>query len=218
MSNDVTTGESRKMQQRARTRARLVAEARALFATEGFAGAATEEVVRRAGVTRGALYHQFADKAALFGAVFEAVSRDVVVAIERRARAAGSARAALVAGSIAFVEVALDPAIRRIYLIDAPAVLGWAGWRAADANHGVASLRQGVAAVLAGPPARTGDADALTHLLAGALNELALWAAEAPDDRARRHRVRAVIEQAILALFGEDPPPTPTRRRGKQTR
>lgn len=189
---------NRKRAQGLETRADLVAAARTLFAARGFAATGTEEVVRAAGVTRGALYHQFADKTALFAAAFEAVAAEVRARIEREAEASAGAVGALVAGSIAFLDAATDPAIRRIYLVDGPAVLGWAAWRDIDARHGMASLREGVAAALAGPPARAGDAEALTHLLSGALDALALWVAEDPAARPRAH---AEVARVIAALF-----------------
>ena len=189
---------NRKRAQGLETRAHLVAAARTLFAARGFAETGTEEVVRAAGVTRGALYHQFADKTALFAAAFEAVAAEVRTRIEREAEASAGAVGALVAGSIAFLDAATDPAIRRIYLVDGPAVLGWSAWREIDARHGMASLSEGVAAALAGPPARTGDAEALTHLLSGALDALALWVA---DDPAARPRAHAEVARVIAALF-----------------
>jgi len=189
---------NRKRAQGLETRAHLVAAARNLFAVRGFAETGTEEVVRAAGVTRGALYHQFADKTALFAAAFEAVAAEVRTRIEREAEASAGAVGALVAGSIAFLDAATDPAIRRIYLVDGPAVLGWAAWREIDARHGMASLSEGVAAALAGPPARTGDAEALTHLLSGALDALALWVADDPSARPRAH---AEVARVIAALF-----------------
>lgn len=190
-----------------RTRAALIAAARKLFAARGFAETSTEEIVAAAGVTRGALYHQFADKTALFAAVFEAVAEDVQASVDRVADIAGGPVAALEAGSIAFVEAATHRAVRRIYLLDAPSVLGWAAWRALDAELSMASLRQGVEAALAeaGPPGA--DAEGLTHFLSGALNELALWVA---DEEAARPRVHALIGQTIAALF---PEPRPGRRK-----
>ncbi len=186
---------NRKQAQAAETRAKLMAVARRLFAEKGYAAAATEEIVAEAGVTRGALYHQFADKRALFAAVFEEIAQGVLGDIEQDAMASAGPIGALKAGSIAFFEGALAPDVRQIYLIDGPAVLGWAEWRAIDARLGTASLREGVAA------AGADDIDAITHALAGAINELALWAAEqgaGPDVRRRAH---ALIDALVDGLF-----------------
>jgi AcrR family transcriptional regulator len=196
---------NKKEAQGQRTRAKLIAAGRKLFAARGFAETSTEEIVAAAGVTRGALYHQFADKTALFAAVFEAVAEDVQASVERVADIAGGAVEALKAGSIAFVEAATHRAVRRIYLIDAPSVLGWAAWRALDAELSMASLRQGIDAALTETVTSGADAEGLTQFLSGALNELALWVAE---DETVRPRVHALIGQTIDALF-----PRPADRR-----
>jgi AcrR family transcriptional regulator len=191
---------NRKQAQALKTRNHLIAVARKLFGKQGYADTATDDIVQAAGVTRGALYHQFEDKAALFAAVFEDVARDVLAAIEREAEKSATAIGALKAGSIAFLEAATNPSIRRIYLIDAPSVLGWSHWRAVDAKLGMASLRVGIEAVLTERRIKKGDAQALTHLLSGGLNELALWVSE---DKAARARAHALVGQAINALFPE---------------
>lgn len=189
---------NRKQAQALKTRSHLVAVGRKLFGKQGYADTATEDIVHAAGVTRGALYHQFEDKTALFAAVFEDVARDVLAAIEREAGKSRTAIDALKAGSIAFLDTATNPAIKRVYLIDAPSVLGWAHWRAIDAKLGMASLREGIEAVLAERRIKKSDAQALTHLLSGGLNELALWVSE---DKAARARAHALVIQAIDALF-----------------
>lgn len=187
-----------KQAQGLKTRKRLITVGRKMFAKRGYADTATEDIVQAAGVTRGALYHQFEDKTALFAAVFEDVARDVLAAVERDADASGDAIDALKAGSIAFLDAATDPAIKRIYLIDAPSVLGWTHWRAVDAQFSMASLRAGIEAALAGPPVHAGDAQALTYFLSGGLNELALWVSAEKTARPRAH---ALIGQTIDGLF-----------------
>jgi AcrR family transcriptional regulator len=109
------------------TRQRLVAVARALFAERGYAGVGTEQIVQAAGVTRGAHYHQFRDKADLFAAVAETIQAEIAQQITAGAEADGltDPMAALHAGVRRFLEVCADPAVERIILLDAPAVLGW---------------------------------------------------------------------------------------------
>ena len=113
------------------TRAALVAAARPLFAARGYAGVGTEEIVRAAGVTRGALYHQFADKRGLFAAVFEQVEADVTERTARAAVASGASDplAVLRIGALGWLEACSEPEVQRIVLLDGPAVLGWAAWR-----------------------------------------------------------------------------------------
>ena len=110
------------------TRARLIAVARRMFGEQGYAGTATEAVLQEAGVARGAMYHHFADKAALFEAVCLAVCEDIVPAVERAADARRDPLDALVQGSIRWIEKTSEPEARRILMIDAPTVLGWARW------------------------------------------------------------------------------------------
>ena len=112
------------------TRAALLEAATELFAQRGYAGVATEEIVRAAGLTRGALYHHFAGKLELFEAVYEQVEQGLVERIASSAMSAASGSlAALRAGARAFLDACEDPAVQRIALLDAPSVLGWERWR-----------------------------------------------------------------------------------------
>jgi AcrR family transcriptional regulator len=184
----------------AATRATLLKAARTIFAEQGYEAAATEEIVRRAKVTRGALYYHFEDKRALFDAVASEVAREIAAKIDAMTPMDDPLKA-LIVGTGAFLDTCLDPAIRRIYLIDAPAVLGWHRWREIDAPHGVRSLREGVTAMLA---ERSDDALAIeptTFLLAGAFNEAALWIAEAKDEKAARRAMDRSLAALIKRLF-----------------
>lgn len=194
------------------TRRALLAAARILFAKQGYEAAATEEIVRRAQVTRGALYHHFADKRALFDAVASEVAREIAQRIEAATPMTDPLQA-LIAGSMAFLDACLDPAVRRIYLVDAPSVLGWHRWREIDAPHGVRSLREGVQAMLARRTDRTLSLEPTTFLLSGALNEAALWIAEAADEEAARRDMERTVRALIERLFATAgaPPRSPPR-------
>jgi AcrR family transcriptional regulator len=184
----------------ASTRAALLKAARTIFAEQGYEAAATEEIVRRAKVTRGALYYHFKDKRALFDAVASDVACEIAEKIDA-ATPMDDPLQALIVGTGAFLDACLDPTVRRIYLIDAPAVLGWHRWREIDAPHGVRSLREGVTAMLA---QRSDDALAVeptTFLLAGAFNEAALWVAEARDEKAARRAMDRTLAALIERLF-----------------
>lgn len=185
----------------AATRAALLKEARAIFATAGYEAAATEEIVKRAKVTRGALYHHFKDKRDLFEAVVEQVARGIATTIDDTAAPARTPLETLVEGMRAFLDACLDPAVRRIYLIDAPAVLGWHRWREIDAPHGVRSLREGIAAVLEAQPDPALAIEPLTFMLSGASNEAALWVAEAEDEKSARRAVDRTLGELIERLF-----------------
>jgi AcrR family transcriptional regulator len=190
-----------KAEQSQATRAALIAAARELFAERGYAAVGTEEIVRSAGVTRGALYHHFAEKRALFEAVYEDVEREVVERIASTALA--SARdplSALHAGAQAFLDACEEPAVQRIGLLDAPSVLGWERWREIGLRYGLglveASLQAAMdAGLIAREPTRP-----LAHLLLGALDEGAMLVARARDAGQTRSEVGASIDRLLDAL------------------
>jgi AcrR family transcriptional regulator len=185
----------------AATRAILLKEARSIFATSGYEAASTEEIVKQANVTRGALYHHFRDKRALFEAVVEEIAREIADSIDEMAEPAPDPLQALIEGTRGFLDACLDPAVRRIYLIDAPSVLGWHRWREIDAPHGVRTLREGVTAVLAARPDQGLGVEPITFLLSGAFNEAALWVAEAKDEKAARREMDRTLVQLMERLF-----------------
>jgi AcrR family transcriptional regulator len=182
----------------AATREKLVGVARALFAERGFDAVAAEEIVERAGLTRGALYHHFGGKEGLFGAVHDALHRDIGERIERAAAGARGPWEALVAGCLAFLDACTDPEVQRIVLLDAPVVLGWEQWRAVDAAHGLGLLKDGLRGAMAAGDLAEQPVDPLAHLLSGAMNEAGMWIARAADpDRARQE-----ADDALRALLG----------------
>jgi AcrR family transcriptional regulator len=182
------------------TRERLLSHARELFGARGYAGVGTEEIVRAAGVTRGALYHQFRDKEALFEAVVVAVEADATAASATAATGSEDALELLRAGTRAFLAFCADPGAERILLIDAPAVLGWERWREICMEHSlglVAALLE--AGMEAGTIARQPTA-ALAHLFVGAIDEAARFIARASDREAARAQVEAVVDRLLGAL------------------
>jgi AcrR family transcriptional regulator len=189
-----------RVEQRERTRRALVEQARALFATRGYADVGLAEIVRAAGVTKGALYHQFEGKAELFRVVLAEVAAEVADAVVAAAEAQGDDPwAQFTAGCRAFLEASTDPAVARIALVDGPAVLGWAEWRAVDeatsGRHLVEALETLVArGVLAPRPL-----EPLAHLLGGAMNEAALWLAVTGEPDALE-RVWAELRAMLEAL------------------
>lgn len=199
--------ESKHVTRSAATRGALLAAARPLFAERGYTGVGTEEIVRAAGVTRGALYHQFADKRELFAAVFEQVEQEVTQRIAAGAMASGAEDplGAMEAGMEAFLEVCAKPEIERIVLIDAPSVLGWERWREIGAQQGL-GLVEGVlqtaidAGALPPQPARP-----LAHVLMGALDEAAMVVARAQDRDAMRATMAQVLRGMLRALASDQP-------------
>lgn len=187
----------------AATRAALIAAARTLFADHGYAGVGTQAIVDAAGVTRGALYHQFGDKRGLFEAVFDAVEEETI---------SGAAHAVLAAGDLdpvdtmllavdTFMEAIAAPGITRITMIDAPAVLGWEGWRARGEKYGLAVIEALITQAvdqdwMAPQPVRP-----LAHVILGMLDESALYVTRADDRDTALAEVRAVIAQFVRGLM-----------------
>ena len=182
------------------TRAALLASGRALFAERGFAGTAREEIVERAGVTRGALHHHFGTKQDLFAAVFEELEAELAARIATAAMAGDDPRDQLRRGCHEFLDAALDPAVQRIVLLDAPAVLGWAAWREVDARYGLGLVTEGLRAVFAAGRAGPRAVEPLGHLLLAALNEAAMLVAGAPDPVGARVEVGAIVDQLLDSL------------------
>jgi len=165
----------------ASTRAKLIKAARALFARRGYAGVGTEEIVRRAGVTRGALYHQFPAKEDLFLAVYEQVEQELTQRVDALVEGVGSPFAALRAGIRAFLEECRAPEVQRIVLIDGPAVLGWERWREVAERYGLGLMEAVVRASIDAGEIAPLEVAPLAHLLMGALDEAALLVVRDPD-------------------------------------
>ncbi|MFC8516477.1 TetR/AcrR family transcriptional regulator [Streptomyces sp. NPDC057257] len=191
--------ERRRQQDRTRaTRQVLISTARRLFAQRGFAAVPAEEIVAEAGLTRGALRHHFGDKRELFRAVFEEQERDITDRVAAALADADGSWSAATKGLSAFLDACENPEVIRIALTDAPAVLGWADWRAIEARHGLGLVIAGLDQAMAEGILVRQPADVVGHLVLSAAIEAALLIAQAPDPRA----ARVEAEQALLALLG----------------
>src|SRR5260370_6071392 len=183
------------------TRRLLVAAARALFGARGYAGVGTEEIVRAAGVTRGALYHQFRDKASLCGAGGEEVEAEIA---ERIAAGASGAAAdpvgALRAGAQQFLDACAEPEVERIILLDAPAVLGWEAWRDLAGRYGLGLVQFALQSAMDAGAIVPQPVVPLAHVLIGALDECALYAARAEDRPTAREECAAIIDQILRSI------------------
>lgn len=131
----------------ARTRAAIADAARTAFAREGFAAASTSEIAARAGVTRGAIYHHFADKTDLFRAAFQSLEEELDATVRAAALAENDVRDAFFAGCRALLDFVVRPDYRRLAAVEAPAVLGMEEWHATDAALGLRSVKVGLDAM-----------------------------------------------------------------------
>lgn len=174
------------------TRAALVRASRTLFLEKGFAATGTPELADRAGVTRGALYHHFADKRALFLAVVEAEAAEIAAEIDAGAAAANTPLDALLAGAQAYFRVMRAPGRTRLMLLEGPAVLGTAEMRRIDLGAGGRTLREGLVALI-GTRLSKAEIDARAELLS-ALFDRATLAIETGADQ-------CIYEEAVRALL-----------------
>jgi AcrR family transcriptional regulator len=188
---------SRQADRSTATRARLVKAARELFAKRPYADVATEEIVRRARVTRGALYHHFEDKRDLFRAVHEQMEAELVEEIGRQLADAGGDDPieALQTGVRSYLDACADASFARITLIDAPAVLGWEEWRRIDEEHALKLIVLGLEGAMDAGLLRRVPVRPLARLMLAAIGEAGLLVAGAADPEA----TRAEIEAALLA-------------------
>jgi AcrR family transcriptional regulator len=185
------------------TRARLVDAARELFAERGYAEVPVEEVVRRAGVTRGALYHQFpGGKVDLFAAVFDAVEEELMAGIAETLADAGAEDpvAGLRAGVDATLALALDPKVVRLTILDAPAVLGWEAWRAAGERYGLGLVRAGLAGAMEAGAITRAPLDPLAQLLLAAVEEAIVYVARAEYPEAARKEAQGALHRLLDGL------------------
>jgi AcrR family transcriptional regulator len=184
------------------TRAALTDAARPLFAASGFSAVGTEAIVRAAGVTRGAMYHQFADKTALFAAVFEVVEAEMTRRIDAVVSNSGQSDpiALMKLGAATWLDACSEPEVQRIVLIEAPAVLGWERWRTISLRYGMGLVHSLVDYAISVGRLPAQPAEPLSHVLIGALDEAALYLAQADDPARARQEVGAVIERLIESL------------------
>jgi AcrR family transcriptional regulator len=184
------------------TRAALIAAARGLFAERGYAGVGTEEIVRTAGVTRGALYHHFTDKRELFEAVYEQVEVELAERIASGAleSGAGSPLDAMRAGAEMFLQACTEPEAQRIALLDGPSVLGWDRWREIAAEHGLGLIEASLEAAIEAGAIRAQPVRPLAHVLMGALDEAAMLVARAEDPGAMRVEVGRTLDSLLEGL------------------
>jgi AcrR family transcriptional regulator len=186
------------------TREKLLRTARRLFARRGYAGVGTEEIVRRAGVTRGALYHHFRDKKDLFRAVFVAVENELIERIAAEALSLPEPIEQLRRGCALFLDASVEPEVQRIALIDAPAVLGWQEWREVG-RAGIDLVQVGLEGAMDAGAIVRQPLTPLAHVIVGAMDEAALYVAQSDDVETARAEAGIVLERFIYSLQ-----PTPT--------
>lgn len=186
-------------ERRAATIAAILASARALFAERGFEATSIDDIAEAAGVAKGAVYHHFASKEAIFLDVLDATQQAVSTTEPPAGIFDLTDPVELIgAATLHYLTVVSEPATRRILLIDGPAVIGWRRWREIDDRYFGAGAKVAVRG-LVGPDATEAEVDAATHLVMGAVMECALvcGAAAEPIETAR-----GLVEELKRMLAG----------------
>ena len=187
----------------AATQRALIAAARRLWGERGYAEVSTPEIAEAAGVTRGAMYHQYADKAALFRAVIEAMDQELIERIQAMVVAAEPKTPAetMHAMADAWLDIAGEPEIRQLMLLDGPSVIGWAEYREMSQRQSLAAAEDLLNAAIEAGEIKPQPVRPLAMVLLGAFDEAAMYLAEAPDTGQAREEVRAVIRDLIDGLL-----------------
>jgi AcrR family transcriptional regulator len=196
----------RRIDRGAATRRGIVGIATRLFAEEGYEAISIERVLRTCAISRGALYHHFASKEALFTAVLEATEERVAETTAAAARGAANPLDALRAGCAAWLHLAAcDAEVRQIVLIDAPSVVGWQAWREIDGRHALGLLKAGLGMAAADRRQQPDKVDVYAHMLLAVLIEMALLIARSEDSEVAMRTAEEAVEQVVSRLVGVEP-------------
>lgn len=193
----MTASGDRRAERGEATRAAILGAARELFSSRGYAAVGTNEVVERAGVTRGAMYHHFKEKKDLFRAVYEQVEQELVETTAARMEGTEDPWDLLVTGMRAFLDACTDPSLRQIGLVDGPAVLGWMEWREIGNRYVFGLVTFGLQTAMDAGVLRRADVKQLAHLFIGAFGEAAMVLANAEDPKT----ARVEVEETLLVLM-----------------
>jgi AcrR family transcriptional regulator len=161
-------------------RAKLIAAARRAFAEKGYSAASMDELTAEVGLTRGALYHNFGDKRGLLAAVVHQIDAEMAMQAQEIGARAGNDWDGLLAEGAAYIEMALDPEVQRIVLLDGPAVLGDPSqWPSQNAC--LQATKETLERLIAQDVLKPVDAEAAARLVNGAALNAALWIAASDD-------------------------------------
>jgi AcrR family transcriptional regulator len=195
------TAPGKRVAQGRATRGQLIEVATSLFADHGYEGTSIEAVLAAAGVSRGALYHHFAGKEALFKAVVLAISDRVTAEVTEAIRDCTDPVDAMRTGALAWIDLAGDPVIQRVMLVDAPSVLGWEQWRAIDEGRTVGAMQAMLQAVSDSGRLPQQLVEPFSYMILAALDEAAMVVARAPDSGAAVAEGRQAVEELLNRLL-----------------
>ncbi len=198
---DPQAAEGKRAAQGRATRGQLIEVATRLFAEHGYEGTSIDAVLAAAGVSRGALYHHFPGKEALFEAVVVAVSDQVTVDLAAAVGGRTDPVDAMRTAALAWIGLAADPVIQRVVLVDAPSVLGWERWRDMDGGRTLGILRAMLQAVSDSGRLPSALVNPFSHMILAALDEIVLVVARADDPVAAVPEGRMAVEAFLDRLL-----------------
>ena len=184
------------------TRERLLETARDLFGRDGYEATSIEAVLQGAGVARGALYHHFDNKTALFDAVLERLIAEIAATAAEAGRAQDDPLEALRAGTGAWLRAALAPEVQQIALVDAPAVVGWRRWRELDEQYTLGGVRAALRRLAEQGRVPEDQVDVLANMLLAAVGEAALLIPRADDPRTALAAGQAALDTLLERVAG----------------
>ncbi|MGM1059281.1 TetR/AcrR family transcriptional regulator [Saccharothrix sp. Mg75] len=214
---------SRRLEYSESTRQALVDSAVELFTKRGYAGTSLDEVAKRARLTKGALYHHFSGKQALFEAAFDSVENAFMRKLTEIVSAPGDPWDTAVAGLRAYVRVCLEPPYQRIVVHEAPVVMGWERWREAEEHFSYGLLRSTIEVLVESGELEQLPVETMSRLLFGALSAGASTIAGASDPRKASAEVERTIVRVVEGLrvrpdLPAGPPPREDRRSSRSRR
>lgn len=192
--------QNRKVEQGKQTRERLLHLAKVIFSDQGYAALTLDALIRQAGLTKGAFYHHFPSKQALFEAVYIETEKEVGERIMAASASATDPWEQLLAGCHAYLEACADPGLQRILRLDGPSVLGWQRWSEIDAEFGSGKLESFLTHLKEANIINTPSPRATAHLLSGAMNEATFWIAESDDPDDALTQSRLVLKQMLEGI------------------
>jgi AcrR family transcriptional regulator len=181
-----------------------VESARELFASQGYSATQLDDVVHSAGVTKGALYHHFEGKAALFRAVFEQEQRRLSKVVSDAYHRQRDPWKGFATGCRALLEAQLDPGVQRITLLDAPSVLGWEQMREIQSRYCLRLVKEGLQEAIAAGEIASRPIEPIAHLVMGAIFEGSMMLARADDQRSAAKRLLTEL-RTLLDGFRASP-------------
>jgi AcrR family transcriptional regulator len=183
-----------------KTAATLVKVAKHFFSEKGYVNTPMEEIVKEAGLTRGALYHHFGGKKGLFQAVFEDALDEINERIEKALDQSTNTWQSFISTTNTFLRACSEPEMQQIVLLDAPSILGWEVWRRVDEERTMVPLKNILTRLIEEGVIKPLPIEALSHIIGGATSEIVLWIAHSENPQKAMTEGYATLEVLYNSL------------------